>query len=284
MGSVSSLPKGAQRVAARVGVASVHVEPGCAFSGRRYVAYAASGYWFASVECQTVIASTVAELSDYARPSVAPVDAAPVDAAPVDAAPVDAAAVRDAYHVAWLAADTATADLVPFVLVADTVDAAAAECAAARRRVAETRQASPFAYETACRVRDAVADRAYARIVDAVADAADGYEPEAVAVVVVPSVADAAYAMLQRSGVACISPARPDDGAPAGAWFASCGARPSLAFANVADALSYATGHAAPSRRDRRGRRAVLPGEIAPPITPSHGTAAPTLPRLSGRA
>lgn len=251
MGSVSSLPKGAQRVAARVGVASVHVEPGCAFSGRRYVAYAASGYWFASVECQTVIASTVAELADYARPSVAPVDYA-TDAAPVDAAPVDAC---DAYHVAWLAADTATADLVPFVLVADTVDAAAAECAAARRRVAETRTTSPAAYETACRVRDVVTDRAAARVVDAVADAADGYETDAVAVVVVPAGALSAFGMLQRSGVACIRPAAPDDVAPAGAWFATCGARPALAFANVADALTYATGHAAPSRRVR-GRRA----------------------------
>ena len=166
----------------------------------------------------------------------------------VDAAPVDAAAVRDAYHTAWLAADTATADLVPFGLIADTVDAAAAECAAARRRVAETRQASPFAYETACRVRDAVADRAYARVADAVADTADGYETDAVAVVVVPAGALSAFGMLQRAGVACIRPAAPVDAAPVGAWLATDGARPSLAFANVADALSYATGHAAPKR------------------------------------
>ena len=201
-------------------------------------------------------------VSVVSRGTAAPVDAAPVDAAPVDAAPVDAAAVRDAYHTAWLAADTATADLVPFVLISDTVDAAVAECATHAARVAATRQTSPFAYETAVRVRDVVADRAYARIVDAVADAADGYEPDAVAVVVVPSVADAAYMMLERSGVACIRPAAPFDVAPVGAWLATDGARPSLAFANVADALSYATGHAAPS----------------------HGTAAPTLPRLSGRA
>ena len=169
-------------------------------------------------------------------------------AAPVDAAPVDAAAVRDAYHTAWLAADTATADLVPFALVADTVDAATADCAAARFRVAATRQTSPFAYETACRVRDAVADRAYARVADAVADAADGCEPDAVAVVVVPSGALSAFGTLQRAGVACIRPAAPVDAAPVGAWLATDGARPTLAFANVADALCYATGHAAPKR------------------------------------
>ena len=182
------------------------------------------------------------------RGTAAPVDAAPVDAAPVDAAPVDAAAVRDAYHTAWLAADTATADLVPFALVADTVDAATADCAAARFRVAATRQTSPFAYETACRVRDAVADRAYARVADAVADAADGCEPDAVAVVVVPSGALSAFGTLQRAGVACIRPAAPVDAAPVGAWLATDGARPTLAFANVADALCYATGHAAPKR------------------------------------
>lgn len=200
--------------------------------------------------------------------------AAPVDTAPVDTAPIGADA---AYAAAWLAADTATADLVTFALVADTVDAAAAECTAARRRVAETCTASPAAYATACRVRDVVADRAAARVVDAVADAADGYEPDAVAVVVVPAGALSAFAMLQRSGVACIRPAAPVDAAPAGAWFATCGARPALAFANVADALAYATGHAAPSRRRRR---AVLPGETTPPSAPSHGANAPTLPRI----
>ena len=198
--------------------------------------------------------------------------AAPVDAAPVDAAPVDA------YHVAWLAADTATADLVPLVLVAETVDAAVADCARVRHRVAATRQTSPAAYETARRVSDVVADRAYARVVDAVADAADGFEPDAVAVVVVPTDAFAAYAMLQRSGVACIRPAAPEDCTGPGAWCGTDGARPSLAFANVADALSYATGHAAPRAR----RSPILPGETAAPFAPSHGAAAPTLPRLGG--
>lgn len=193
-------------------------------------------------------------------------------AAPVDATPADA------YHVAWLAADSATADLVPLVLVAETVDAAVAECSTYAARVAATRQTSPNAYETARRVRDVVADRAYARLVDAVADAADGFEPDAVAVVVAPPDAFAAYAMLQRSGVACIRPAAPVDGAPVGAWLATDGARPTLAFANVADALTYATGHAAPRAR----RSPILPGETVAPFAPSHGAAAPKLPRLGG--
>ena len=211
------------------------------------------------------------------RGTAAPVDAAPVDAAPVDAAPVDAAPV-DAYHVAWLAADSATADLVPLVLVAETVDAAVADCARVAGRVAATRQTSPAAYETARRVSYVVVDRACARVVDAVADAADGYEPDAVAVVVTPRDAFAAYAMLQRSGVACIRPAAPEDCAWPGAWCGTDGARPSLAFANVADALTYATGHAAPRAR----RSPILPGETAAPFAPSHGAAAPTLPRLGG--
>jgi hypothetical protein len=198
--------------------------------------------------------------------------AAPVDVAPVDVAPVDA------YHVAWLAADSAAADLVPLVLVAETVDAAVAECSAHAARVAATRQTSPNAYETACRVRDVVADRAYARVVDAVANAADGFEPNAVAVVVVPPKAFAAYAMLQRSGVACIRPAAPEDCAGPDAWCGTDGARPTLAFANVADALTYATGRAAPRAR----RSPILPGETVAPFAPSHGAAAPKLPRLGG--
>lgn len=62
-----TLPKGAQRVADRAGVASVHVERD-ADGSRQYVAYTAPGYWFPAVECGTVIASTVRELADYARP------------------------------------------------------------------------------------------------------------------------------------------------------------------------------------------------------------------------
>lgn len=69
-----TLPKGAQRVADRAGVASVHVEGACAFGGRQYVAYAAPGYWFPATECGTVIASTVRELADYARPELIPAD------------------------------------------------------------------------------------------------------------------------------------------------------------------------------------------------------------------
>lgn len=81
-----TLPKGAQRVADRAGVASVHVEGACAFGGRQYVAYAAPGYWFPAVECGTVIASTVRELADYARPELIPAGMpTPSGCAPADA-------------------------------------------------------------------------------------------------------------------------------------------------------------------------------------------------------
>jgi hypothetical protein len=193
-----------------------------------------------------------------------------------------------AYHAAWCAADTATADLVRFDDVRDVVAAASVAVDDVRRRVAATTAARPYARDAAMQRRDAVTNDAYARVVDAVADAADGYEPDAVAVVVVPSASFGAYATIQRAGVACIRPAAPADCAPSGAWCGTDGVRPSLSFLNVADALAYATGHAAPSRMPRRARRSpVLPGETAAPAAPAaqfHGAAAPTLPRLSGAA
>jgi hypothetical protein len=190
-----------------------------------------------------------------------------------------------AYHAAWCAADTATADLVRFDDVRDAVAAASVAVDDVRRHVAATTAARPYARDAAMQRRDAVTNDAYARVVDAVADAADGYEPDAVAVVVVPSASFGAYATLQRAGVACIRPAAPADCAPSGAWCGTDGVRPSLSFLNVADALAYATGHAAPSRMPRRARRSpLLPGETAAPTAQSHGAAAPTLPRLSGAA
>ena len=181
--------------------------------------------------------------------------------------------------------NTQTADLVRFADVRDVVAAASVAVDDVRRRVAATPAARPYARDAAMQRRDAVTDAAYARVVDAVADAADGYEPDAVAVVIVPSASFGAYATLQRAGVACIRPAAPADCAPSGAWCGTDGVRPSLSFLNVADALAYATGHAAPSRMPRRARRSpVLPGETTAPAAQSHGAAAPTLPRLSGAA
>jgi hypothetical protein len=195
------------------------------------------------------------------------------------------AAYHAAYHAAWCAADTATADLVQFDDVRDVVSAASVAVDNVRRHVAATTAARPYARDAAMQRRDVVIEAAYARVVDAVADAADGYEPDAVAVVVVPSASFGAYATLQRAGVACIRPAAPADCAPSGAWCGTDGVRPSLSFLNVADALAYATGHAAPSRMPRRARRSpILPGETAAPAAQSHGAAAPKLPRLSGAA
>ena len=155
-------------------------------------------------------------------------------------------AVDADYATAWRAADLATVELVAFADVAAVVDAGAARMHAARR---ECRNAPPDV-AAAYRVRDAVADAVALDIADAVADARDGYEPDAVAVVVVAAGRLAAFGMLQRAGVAVVM-------RDAGAWLAADGERPALSFANVAGALAYATGHAAPTpRRQRRQRRA----------------------------
>lgn len=158
-------------------------------------------------------------------------------AAPVDAAPVDAA-YADEHGDVWRASDAATADVVAFGWIAETVNAAVADITAASLRVEAARKVSPAAHETASRVRFSIMQRAHARIVDAVADAADGFEADAVAVVVVPSERPDAFAVLDRAGVACVR----RDGA---VWDATDGDRAPLLFASVADAIAYATGHAA---------------------------------------
>ena len=161
-------------------------------------------------------------------------------------APLTTTAALDAdYATAWRAADMETADLVRFADVVAAVDAGAAAMRAARDRV---RNATPNA-AAAWQHRDAVADAVESTIEDAVADARDGYEPDAVAVVVVAAGRLDAFAMLQRAGVAVVM-------RNAGAWLAADGDRPALTFANVADGLAYATGHAAPTPRQRRARSA----------------------------
>ena len=135
----------------------------------------------------------------------------------------------------WDVADPTVADVVAFACVAETVMDAVAETLAAAYRVASTRETSPAAHETAQRVADVVADRVAQRIRDAVLDAADGYEPDAVPVVVVPSATHAAAGALRRAGVAYV---RRD---AAATWFASQGGR-EYGFATVADAVNYAAG------------------------------------------
>ena len=161
-------------------------------------------------------------------------------------APLTTTAALDAdYATAWRAADTATADLVRFADVVAAVDAGAASMRAARDAV---RNATPNA-AAAWQHRDAVADAVASTIEDAVADARDGYEPDAVAVVVVAAGRLDAFGMLQHAGVAVLM-------RDAGAWLAADGDRPALSFPNVADGLAYATGHAAPTPRQRRARAA----------------------------
>jgi len=148
--------------------------------------------------------------------------------APLDAVDAD-------YATAWRAADTATADLVRFADVVGAVDAGAASMRDA---------GAPHHTD---RVRYAIADAVASTIVDAVADARDGYEPDAVAVVVVAAGRLDAFWLLQRAGVAAVM--RQER-----LWVAGDGDRPALSFANVAGALAYATGHAAPTPRQRRAR------------------------------
>jgi hypothetical protein len=158
-------------------------------------------------------------------------------AAPLDAVDAD-------YATAWRAADLATVDLVRFADVVAAVDAGAAFMREVR---AAGRNAAPNA-ATAWRVLDAAADVAASTIEDAVADACDGYEPDAVAVVVVAAGRLDAFGMLQRANVAAIM-------RDAEYWLAADVDRPALSFANVADALAYATGHAAPKRAPKRRQR-----------------------------
>ena len=161
-------------------------------------------------------------------------------------------AVDADYATAWRASDTATADLVRFADVVAAVDAGAAFMREAR---AAGRNATPDA-ATAWRVLDAAADVAASTIEDAVADARDGYEPDAVAVVVVAAGRLDAFGLLQRAGVAVVM-------RDAGAWLAADGERPALSFANVAGALAYATGHAAPTPRQRRANAARAPHNVS---------------------
>ena len=136
------------------------------------------------------------------------------------------------YATAWRAADTATADLVRFADVVAAVDAGAAWIREA------------CAPQHAERARYAMADLVADVITDAVADARDGYEPDAVAVVVVAAGRLDAFWLLQRAGVAAVM--RQER-----LWVAGDGDRPALSFANVAGALAYATGNAAPTPRAR---------------------------------
>lgn len=221
--------RGAQRVAERDGVASVHVETdgdGC----RQYVAYAKPGYWFPAVECQTVIADTVRELETYAR-------AERLSAFELEArglVPETVAPVASAAH----AAAVAHADVVPFAWVSDVV------------RTETAYRASLESAQRAGNVSDADAARRLAesigRVCDAVCDAADGWDAEPVVAIEPGNACHAAT--LQQSGVSFV---RATTGS---AYIASHNGRELQAFGDVADAVAHAAGPVAP---------VVLPGENA---------------------
>jgi hypothetical protein len=159
---------------------------------------------------------------------------------------------------AWRAADLALADVVAWRDVADAVDGACSDLAAARYRVAATRQTSPFAYGAAVNHRDAVADRAMETVRDAVADAAAGIDHDAVSVVVVPAARCDVSGLLQRAGVSWIRRGTPSDAGAA--WLASHAGAPAVSADNVAVAVAYACGDRKPARIARgRVRRAVAP-------------------------
>lgn len=248
-----SLPKGAQRVAARVGVGSVHVEAGCSLAGRLYVAYAAPGFWFPSTECGSVFASTVAELSDYARPEPIPADA-PTPSGCTPAEPV-AEPIEPTARAAWHAAP-AGVDVVPFAWVSDAVRFETAVLFDARR-YARSGAADGRA------VFDTVGDGVRWRVADAVADAADGYHADAVAVVALAPGNAADAATLRFAGVSYVL-------AGDGALMASHAGGAPRGFDTIADAVAHAGGRTRP----------VLPGKILPPAAPTHGDRAPVLPVL----
>ena len=221
--------RGAQRVAERDGVASVHVETdgdGC----RQYVAYAKPGYWFPAVECQTVIADTVRELETYTR-------AERLSASELEArglVPETVAPVASAAH----AAGVAHADVVPFALVSDVV------------RTETAYRASLESAQRAGNVSDADAARRLAesigRVCDAVADAGDGWNAAPVVVLERGNHADAGT--LHACGVPYVRPLE----TVAGGYVARGDSGAAVAFDSIADAVAHAAGPVAP---------VVLPGE-----------------------
>ena len=146
--------------------------------------------------------------------------------------------------------DPARADVVAFDDIAPAIARAAFRLARARRRL---RNATGDAVDAARAGFDVIADSVAADVVDAVADACDGFEMDATPVVVLPSGAIEAAGILQRAGVSYV---RAGDARDCGvAWIASHAGAPCRPFATVADAVAYASGVApAPVSRRRRAR------------------------------
>ena len=147
------------------------------------------------------------------------------------------------------------ADVVPFAWVSDVV------------RGETAYRASLESAQRAGNVSDADAARRLAesigRVCDAVCDAADGWDAEPVVAIERGNACHAAT--LQQSGVSYVRPLA----TVAGGVVASHNGRATVAFDSITDAVAHAAGAA---------RRATLPGETMPPLAPSHGNAAPTLP------
>lgn len=222
----AALPKGAQRVAARTGVGSVHVEPGCSFSGRIYVAYAAPGFWFPSTECGSVFASTVRELADFARPEPIPADA-PVPSGCTPAEPV-AEPIEPTARAAWQAAPVGV-DVVPFAAVSDVVRLETSALFQARRHL---RSGAAVAF-------DQIAAGICQRIAQAITEAASGLDSEAVPVVVLAPGNAADAATLRFAGASYVL-------AGDGALMASRVGGPPRGFDTVPDAVAYAASRGVP--------------------------------------
>ena len=162
--------------------------------------------------------------------------------------------VASAAHAAGIAA----ADVVPFAWVADVVRGETAYRAALE---SAERAGSITAADVARRLAES-----NGRICDAVCDAADGFDAEPVVAIERGNACESAT--LQAAGVSYVRPLA----TVAGGLVASHNGRATLAFDSITDAVAHAAGIA---------RRVTLPGETMPPVAPSHGNAAPTLPAFA---
>ena len=153
------------------------------------------------------------------------------------------------------AAGIVAADVVPFAWIADVVRDETRYRAALE---SAKRAGSITAADAARRLAES-----NGRVCDAVCAAADGFDAEPIVAIERGNACDAPT--LKSAGVSYVRPLA----TVAGGVVASHNGRATVAFDSITDAVAHAAGAA---------RRATLPGGIMPPLAPSHGNAAPTLP------
>jgi len=159
------------------------------------------------------------------------------------------------------AAAVAGADVVPFAWIADVVRDET------RYRVSLESAERAGTITAADAAERLAASAARVRIeIDAASNHAWAHGVRAVVVLEAGNAADAAT--LNASEAAYVRPLE----SIGGGYVAGRGDVASVAFDRIADAVAYAAGAA---------RRVTLPGEAMPPIAPSHGADAPSLPSIA---